>query len=86
MSLQKNHIDEALLLHSQIVKLQAPSKGILRAFRHWFKPAPSKERLRGHSRRILDDDSDLLALRVPVGSRSFDLADSRILSMAFHGK
>lgn len=64
--LTKNQLDKALLLHSQIVKLQAPSKGTLRAFRHWFKPGPRKTKLRGHSSRILDDDSDLLALRVPV--------------------
>lgn len=59
-------LEEALLLHSNILQLRKPAKNTLKAFKKWFEPEPRKTRLRGNSSRILDDESDLVALRVPT--------------------
>lgn len=58
--------DKALLLYSQILNLQAPAHNTFKAYKHWFEPKPRKTKLRGHSSHILDDESDLAALRVPA--------------------
>ena len=58
--------EEALLLHSNILQLKKPAKTTLKAFKQWFEPEPRKTKLRGNSSRILDDESDLVALRVPA--------------------
>ena len=60
-------IDEALLLHSRVLKLEAPANRTLKAFKEWFgSPGAGNTRLRGGSSHILDDDDDLVALRVPA--------------------
>ena len=59
-------LDKALLLYSQIVNLQAPAHNTFKAYKRWFEPTPQKTRLRGHSSHILDDESDLVALRIPA--------------------
>lgn len=59
-------LDEALLLYSQILGLKAPAHNTFKAYKRWFEPKPRKTKLRGHSSHILDDESDLVALRVPA--------------------
>lgn len=58
--------EEALLLHSNILQLKKPAENTLKAFKQWFEPEPRKTKLRGNSSHILDDESDLVALRVPA--------------------
>ena len=58
--------DNALLLHSKLLRLKAPATNTLKAFRQQFGQDAGKPMLRGHSSRILDDEDDLVALRVPT--------------------
>ena len=60
------YIDKALLLHGEVLRLHKPADTTLKAFKQYFEPKPNRSRLRGNSSRILDDESDLLALRVPA--------------------
>ena len=55
--------DEALLLHSKVLGLRKPAENTLRAFKQWFEPQPRRAKLRGYSSHVLDDESDLVALR-----------------------
>lgn len=64
IAIKKYH--EALLVHSEVLRLSRPADNTLKAFKQWFEPKPTRARLRGHSRHILDDASDLVALRVPA--------------------
>ncbi|MCJ1245211.1 hypothetical protein MMC30_002412 [Trapelia coarctata] len=58
---------EALLLHSGVLKLEAPANRTLKAFKDWFgNPNEGNTRLRGQSSHILDDENDLIALRIPA--------------------
>jgi len=60
-------IDDALLRHSEILKLEAPANRTLKAFKEWFgSPDVGNTRLRGQSSHILDDENDLIALRIPA--------------------
>ena len=60
-------IDKALLLHSKVLKLEAPASRTLRAFKVWFgSPGAGNTRLRGQSSHILDNEDDLVALRIPA--------------------
>ena len=59
-------LDEALLAHSEVLRLSRPADNTLKAFKQWFEPKPRRTRLRGHSSHVLDDASDLVALRVPA--------------------
>lgn len=58
--------DEALLLHSKVLGLRKPAANTLKAFKQWFEPLPRRAQLRGYSSHVLDDESDLVALRVPA--------------------
>lgn len=59
-------LDEALLLQSEIMKLERPNKRVLDAYREWFKkPYPA---LGGRAKTVLDNFDDLVALNmVPEG-------------------
>ena len=64
-------IDEALLLHSKLLALSSPAQRTLKAYKRWFKPEEGDTKLRGHSSRILDQEDDLVALRVPAAQDRF---------------
>lgn len=65
-------VDEALILQSQVASLGQPSNRALRFFMRWFqgdsrdlkgaKPFPIID---GEAKKMLDDDDDLAALKVP---------------------
>ena len=59
-------VEEALLRQSKVLELKALAKNTLKAFKMWFKPDSAQSRLRGHSAGILDNESDLVALRDPA--------------------
>lgn len=59
-------IDEALGLHSDGLGLRAPAENALGAFKQCFEPEHRKTRPRAQGSRVLDDESDSVALRVPA--------------------
>lgn len=59
-------VDEALLLYSEVLKLGAPGSSAIRAFKEFFLHEYPAPKLRGHSSRILDNQSDPVALRTPA--------------------
>ena len=65
--------DKALVLQSQVAKLDRPSSRVIETFRIWFdggkqkngglKPDPV---LGGQAKHVLDDEQDLAALKTPA--------------------
>ena len=63
--------DEALSLSSQVLSLNPPAERTLRAYKRWFEPKNGDAKLRGSSKHILDEEGDLIALRVPAARDRF---------------
>ncbi|KAF2803327.1 uncharacterized protein BDZ99DRAFT_453601 [Mytilinidion resinicola] len=64
---------EALLLQSQVAKLERPSNRVIEAFRIWFdggKPKQGNPKpdpvLGGRAKYVLDNEQDLVALKTPA--------------------
>jgi len=66
-------LDKALVLQSQVAKLDRPSSRVIETFRIWFdggkqenggrKPDPV---LGGQAKHVLDNEQDLAALKTPA--------------------
>lgn len=54
------------MLHSHVQGLKPPAENTLGAFQQWFEPEHRRTKLRRHSSHMLDDQGEVVALRVPA--------------------